>query len=201
MANKERIDYLLLDIRELEKLIAAQRDSEVHSVSFFSQSFDIAHKILKDLHALEAEQVEILRQRMEAHRQLIDAIPVVQPVEIAEPIVEPVVPPVTRPSVETPQPASPDKDIPAEKKTTLFLSEVLEKKNLSDFRKAFSLNDRFRFRKELFAGDEARMNQTISDLNDIHSYEESVMYLLNVLKWNPEDGSVADFIKLLEKRF
>ena len=78
---------------------------------------------------------------------------------------------------------------------------MLEKKNFSDFRKAFSLNDRFRFRRELFGGDEARMNKVINDLNDLHSYEDSVTYLNNELKWNIEDEAVADFIKLLEKRF
>ncbi len=197
MGNKERIDYLLLSIRELEKEIAAQRDSDFYPVSFFSRSFDVAHKILTDLHTLEAEQVDVLRQRMEAHRQLIDAIPVVQPAAITPPVD----PPVTIPAPETPHPASKDKDIPAEKKPTLFLSEVLEKNNLSDFRKAFSLNDRFRFRRELFGGDEARMNKALSDLNDLHSYEESVTYLQQELKWIPEDESVTDFIKLLEKRF
>ena len=29
MANKEKIDYLLLDIRELETLVAGMRDAEV----------------------------------------------------------------------------------------------------------------------------------------------------------------------------
>ena len=81
------------------------------------------------------------------------------------------------------------------------LTKLMEKKNFSDFRKAFSLNDRFRFRRELFGGDEARMNKVINDLNDLHSYEDSVTYLNNELKWNIEDEAVADFIKLLEKRF
>ena len=92
------------------------------------------------------------------------------------------------------------KVIPAER-PGLFLNDLLEKKNFSDFRKAFSLNDRFRFRRELFGGDEARMNKVINDLNDLHSYEDSVTYLNNELKWNIEDEAVADFIKLLEKRF
>ena len=50
MANKEKIDYLLLDIRELETLVAGMRDAEVYPVSFFGQTFDLTHKILKDLH-------------------------------------------------------------------------------------------------------------------------------------------------------
>ena len=30
MANKEKIDYLLIDIRELEKLVAGMRDAEIY---------------------------------------------------------------------------------------------------------------------------------------------------------------------------
>ena len=68
MANKEKIDYLLLDIRELETLVAGMRDAEVYPVSFFGQTFDLTHKILKDLHALETAQIEMLRKQMEEHQ-------------------------------------------------------------------------------------------------------------------------------------
>ena len=51
MANKEKIDYLLLDIRELETLVAGMRDAEVYPVSFFGQTFDLTHKILKCIKA------------------------------------------------------------------------------------------------------------------------------------------------------
>lgn len=117
--------------------------------------------------------------------------PVPEPViESAPPAVEPV-PPIEEMSHKA---AAPER-------TGLFLNDLLEKKNLSDFRKAFSLNDRFRFRRELFGGDESRMNKAINDLNDLHTYEDSVTYLNHELKWNIEDEAVADFIKLLEKRF
>ena len=229
MANKEKIDYLLLDIRELETLVAGVRDAEVYPVSFFGQTFDLTHKILKDLHSLEAAQIEMLRKQMEEHQALIQSIPpsVAAPVQTAQepPVIasapiqaeaEPVVEepevkqivteevivevhreetPVEEPVVVQPEPVMPPE------RPGLFLNDLLEKKNLSDFRKAFSLNDRFRFRRELFGGDEARMNKAINDLNDLHSYEDSVTYLNNELQWNIEDEAVADFIKLLEKRF
>ena len=207
MANKEKIDYLLLDIRELETLVAGMRDAEVYPVSFFGQTFDLTHKILKDLHALETAQIEMLRKQMEEHQALIQSIPpsVATPVQTVQELPaeqglsagpEPI--PVEEP--ETPAVETSGKVIPAER-PGLFLNDLLEKKNFSDFRKAFSLNDRFRFRRELFGGDEARMNKVINDLNDLHSYEDSVTYLNNELKWNIEDEAVADFIKLLEKRF
>lgn len=220
MANKEKMDYLLLDIRELETLIAGMRDAEVYPVSFFSQTFNLTHKILKDLHSLEAAQIEMLRKQMEEHQALLKSIPhqVAEPmpeiprIEIIEepktPIPEVLLVPETKeiqpeqsayivpePVAETQQKAA------TTERPGLFLSDLLDKKNLSDFRKAFSLNDRFRFRRELFGGNEERMNKAIAELNNIHTYEDSVTYLNNELKWNIEDEAVADFIKLLEKRF
>lgn len=232
MANKEKIDYLLLDLKELETLIAGMRDAEVYPVSFFSQTFNLTHKVLNDLHSLETAQIEMLREQMEAHQALIQSLPnpaaapmpivpevlevqeepvaetviVREPevkVEAKEPVREIIIekPEIITPSAKPEKPAeAPHKPITTEKQG-VFLSDLLEKKNLSDFRKAFSLNDRFRFRRELFGGDEEKMNKAITDLNDIHSYEESVAYLNNELKWNIEDEAVADFIKLLEKRF
>lgn len=270
MANKEKMDYLLLDIRELEKLIAAMRDAEIYPVSFFSQSFELTRKILHDLHALEAAQIEMLRKQMEEHLAVLNELPLREitkpvvekpqyvtteefvveekPAEVEEFVVEEKPLAVEVPVVATPvitpveilseisteaesfvaesviegiaeKPAVFVKEVilsepvvvtPVHHQVSLSetiatsnisLNEILEKKNLSDFKKAFSLNDRFYFRRELFAGDEARMNRVISTLNDIHSYEESVAYLDRELKWNIEDSAVSAFIKLLEKRF
>lgn len=242
MANKEKIDYLLIDIRELEKLVAGMRDAEIYPASFFNQTFQLTHKVLKELHTLEEFQLEALRKQMEEHQRLIDSIPVSKPlqmpevqpapevsptievVQVQEPIVETITPAIEEQVIEEPIVEEPvvEKAIPEEKivqetiplkeievphktiladKSSISLNDILEKKNLSDFRKAFSLNDRFRFRRELFGGNEEKMNKAISDLNDLSSYEESVTYLNKVLNWNIEDASVADFIKLLEKRF
>ena len=218
MANKEKIDYLLIDIRELEKLVAGMRDAEIYPASFFNQTFQLTHKVLKELHTLEEFQLEALRKQMEEHQRLIDSIPVSKPLQMPEVQPAPEVSPtievvqVQEPVVEEPIVVEPivEKEIPEEKivQETIPLKEIeiphktiLAKKNLSDFRKAFSLNDRFRFRRELFGGNEEKMNKAISDLNDLCSYEESVTYLNKVLNWNIEDASVADFIKLLEKRF
>ena len=128
--------------------------------------------------------------------------PVVEEPIVVEPIVEKVIPEekIVQETIPLKEIEIPHKIILADK-SSISLNDILEKKNLSDFRKAFSLNDRFRFRRELFGGNEEKMNKAIADLNDLSSYEESVTYLNKVLNWNIEDASVADFIKLLEKRF
>ena len=91
--------------------------------------------------------------------------------------------------------------IPTMERNGLFLNDLLEKKNLSDFKKAFSLNDRFRFKRELFGGNEELMNETISTLNLLQSYNDSIAYIQEHFQWNQEDSATIDFIKLLEKRF
>lgn len=232
MANKEKIDFLLLDIRKLETLVASMRDAEIYPVSFFGQTFDLTHKILTDLHTLETNQIELLRKQMEEHQTLLQSIPssvsvspqTKQETYTIEPdsVLEEEKSTSTIKEIETAQTVenlSQEQDSPqlskepileaveevnkavTPERTELFLSDILEKKHLSDFRKAFSLNDRFRFRRELFGGDEERMNKAIHALNEIQSYEDSITYLNNELKWNVEDEAVADFIKLLEKRF
>ena len=236
MGDKEKMDYLLVDIRELEKLVASMRDAEIYPVSFFSQAYTTTQKIVDNLQSIEADQLALFKEQMEKHRALIkkaerleaEAALVTQMQEQEsnyEPVQEMELPSVEELNEEEESVATPAEATVAAEKTvsepaasissasshattleqslphSISLNEVIQKKFLADFRKAFSLNDRFRFRRELFGGDEGRMNEAISDLNELQSFEESITYLDKKLKWNVEDEAVADFIKLLEKRF
>lgn len=236
MGDKEKMDYLLVDIRELEKLVASMRDAEIYPVSFFSQAYTTTQKIVDNLQSIEADQLALFKEQMEKHRALIkkaerleaEAALVTQMQEYEsnyEPVQEMELPSVEELNEEKESVATPAAATVVAEKTvsepaaslssasshtttleqslphSISLNEVIQKKFLADFRKAFSLNDRFRFRRELFGGDEGRMNEAISDLNELQSFEESITYLDKKLKWNVEDEAVADFIKLLEKRF
>ena len=236
MGDKEKMDYLLVDIRELEKLVASMRDAEIYPVSFFSQAYTTTQKIVDNLQSIEADQLALFKEQMEKHRALVkkaerlesETALVTQMQEQEsnyEPVQEMELPSVEELNEEKESVATPAEVTVAAEKTvsepatslsstsshtttleqslphSISLNEVIQKKFLADFRKAFSLNDRFRFRRELFGGDEGRMNEAISDLNELQSFEESITYLDKQLKWNVEDEAVADFIKLLEKRF
>ncbi len=236
MGDKEKMDYLLVDIRELEKLVAGMRDAEIYPVSFFSQAYTTTQKIVDNLQSIEADQLALFKEQMEKHRALIKkaerleaeaalATQIQEQESNYEPVQEMELPSVEELNEEEESVATPAEATVAAEKTvsepaasissasshattleqslphSISLNEVIQKKFLADFRKAFSLNDRFRFRRELFGGDEGRMNEAISDLNELQSFEESITYLDKQLKWNVEDEAVADFIKLLEKRF
>ncbi|MDR2918104.1 MAG: hypothetical protein LBV72_01905 [Tannerella sp.] len=81
------------------------------------------------------------------------------------------------------------------------LDKKFEKKTLSDLKKAFTINDRFRFCRELFSSNENLMNQAFSELNDIESYNASVAYIKEHFNWNWEEEVTVDFISMIEKRF
>ena len=130
--------------------------------------------------------------------------PVIPKVEEPAPVVvaEPELKPVERQEPPVVQQA-PEAHKPVESAATskISLNDVIEKKSLTDFRKAISLNDWFRFKRDLFKGNEEAINATVQALNGIGSYEEAIAYLNEHVRWDPDDPTAADFIKLLEKRF
>jgi hypothetical protein len=71
----------------------------------------------------------------------------------------------------------------------------------ADMKKWLTLNDRFRFGRELFGGDMSLMNRTVAELNGINSYEKGVSYLKSCFGWNFEDEAVAEFLAVMEKCF
>lgn len=101
----------------------------------------------------------------------------------------------------TPASAEVKKTVSIEAPPYPSVKDVIEKKKLSDLRKAFSLNDRFLYRRELFGGSEDAMNKIITILNGKESFKESVDFLEEKLHWDFSNPTVKDFVKILEIRF
>ncbi|MDR1357594.1 MAG: hypothetical protein LBJ58_08000 [Tannerellaceae bacterium] len=196
MTNKEKIDGLISDISELKGLVAGMREMEICTLAFFSQTFDLAYKIIRDLHVLEGLQIDVFQKQMQEYQEIIESTLLLQ-----KSMAEAGEHKLAAEPAPAPAPAPAPVDSTVTVKQTVSLNDALEKKNLADFRKAFSLNDHFHFRQELFSGDEAKMNKVISDLNDMRSYEESVAYLNGSQDWDMKNTEVAGFLALLEKRF
>lgn len=66
---------------------------------------------------------------------------------------------------------------------------------------AFTLNDRYRFRRELFGNSDAEMIDTLELLGAMASAEEAEEYLFVDLGWNPANDDVADFLAVVRRRF
>lgn len=74
-------------------------------------------------------------------------------------------------------------------------------KSASDLRHAVSLNDSFRFTRELFGGDAARMNRVFAELNAATSFEEALAMFQKEVHVDEENEAVVAFVELLRKYF
>jgi hypothetical protein len=82
-----------------------------------------------------------------------------------------------------------------------FLGDKISKKIYADIRSSLSINDRFRFQRDLFGNDAESMKNVLAELDTLNSMPEILSYLENHLDWKTEDESVQAFKEILEKRF
>lgn len=121
-----------------------------------------------------------------AYEEVADADIEPQPEEeiAAEAVVEvPVEAPVSSPVTPIAVPSAPEQSVaPAKPAKTISLT----------------LNDRFRFRRTLFGGSDAMMNETVTALSAITNPDDIADFITNDLCWSIDDPEVADFLAIVE---
>lgn len=70
-----------------------------------------------------------------------------------------------------------------------------------DFRKMLTLNDKFRFRRELFENSEKLFADALNTIDAMRSYAEAEDYFFNTLEWDKESEEVAEFMSKLKAYF
>ncbi len=128
--------------------------------------------------------------------------PAPQPEPVAEPESQPeqvVEQPAPEPIVEQPQPEpaaeQPKPEAPrAPQQTSLFGTPV------TDIRQAVSIGDRFLFQRELFGGNAEKLQQTLTELNNLHSLDEAVA-LVDKFGWDKQSPTYELFLNVLRRRF
>jgi hypothetical protein len=176
-----------------QKNVETTDSSEKNTPEVIKSAPVIIEDAIKIPEIKDVEETPVMEQATSVEIPVVDApeqdIPVVEPVE---PITEPVEP-IVAPLLE-----NNDVETSSEKKVVMILNE---KRNLTDLRKAFSLNDRFRYRKELFGGNEELMYKVIASLNNKESFKDSIEFIEEKLHWDFSDPIVKEFVKVLELRF
>lgn len=86
-----------------------------------------------------------------------------------------------------------------EEPKSAVLGEIL--KLSAGLRHAISLNDSFRFSRELFGGNTDLMNRVIEQISVMSSYKTAVAFLSSKVELNEEKEAVNDFLELLKKYF
>lgn len=84
------------------------------------------------------------------------------------------------------------------------LDEGLEESGLIEEpkkRPALCLNDRFRFRRALFGGNDSELNAVLDHIAMLGDFDEAENYLYGVLGFEPDDEDVADFMEIIKSYF
>ena len=201
------LDDIELDIQELKYLMQV-----------------LATDANPTLKVVAKRNIQQMRARLDALQKLLDETPVeevaipeapVAPVVIPEPaaapepvkptpVEEPVVVEITKPvEVVSPKPESTPKPESESSAIISSASPILAEriKPATDLRHAISLNDSFRFAREIFGGDTARMNEVIRQLGAAPSLEKALELFSSTVNPDEENETVVDFIELLKKYF
>ena len=81
------------------------------------------------------------------------------------------------------------------------VDEKLQRSMSKDIRKAFSVNDRFRFQRELFAGSASAMNTAIEHIEMMSSYGNAELYFFSQLHWDRDNECVKEFMAIVRNHF
>ena len=144
---------------------------------------------------------------------IVETAPIVAPAEPAPaPAVTVAAPAVVAPVVApAPEPEPEPKAISAEVEIAPAATELeaepfrLEDKVASkaagSISHLFTLNDKFRFRRELFNNSQQELDDTLAVLDDMASLDEAREYLTDDLCLDPSDPAVKDFFGIVAKHF
>lgn len=71
----------------------------------------------------------------------------------------------------------------------------------TDLRRSISLNDSFRFSRELFNGDSEQMNRVIEQISEMSSLDAAIAFMFSKVNVDEENEALIDFQELLKKYF
>ena len=124
-----------------------------------------------------------------------------------EPVIVPEAPEMPEPeqlelpevTVEPAQSAEVSMKIETSTASTPILAERI--KTAGDLRRSISLNDSFRFSRELFGGNMEQMNHVLQQIGEMHSLDAALVFLSSKIKVEEENEAKADLVELLKKYF
>ena len=97
-------------------------------------------------------------------------------------------------------------DIPVEPeepkaRDEIKVDELISRREARDLRRAFTLNDKFRFRRELFGSNDALFGQVLNRLSELEDLPEAESYLYDYLGLDRDNDDVKDFVAIVANHF
>jgi hypothetical protein len=114
---------------------------------------------------------------------------------------EPTDEPADEPTDDADEENEPEDDEEETEGDTLRVDEKLQRNLSKNLRRAFSINDRFRFRRELFANSDVEMNDALDLVETMGSVDEAEDYFYNDLGWDKDSQEVQDFMQVIKNHF
>lgn len=190
-----------LDIQELRYLTEA----------FLREPNAMLREVLKRNILQMRGRLDLMLQQLD----VVEPVPEKQPVA-KEPVVKQEVAvavlPVQEPVVEPPVVEEPIIEQPIVEES--IVEELVDKAPLeptpilaerirtgADLRRSISLNDSFRFSRELFGHDTELMNRVLQQIGEMSSYQAAVSFLASKVNADEENEAMNDLLELLKKYF
>lgn len=201
----------------MKQKLLADIELDVHELKYLMESF--SKEPTQTLSELLKRSVARMQRRLDELSQEIDSVDlsslssfvveetVVKEDEItaqeedASVIIQSLEPVIVEESVITEEPVIEENPviIKKEEPKTAVLGESI--KLAAGLRHSISLNDSFRFSRELFKGDTDLMNRVIEQISVMGSYKTAVAFLSSKVEIDEEKEAVVDFLELLKKYF
>ena len=199
-----------LDVHELKCLMESFSKEPSKTLSELLKR-SIAHmqgrldELLQEIDSVEVGETSDLTSPV-AEEAVVKEAAVEEETEFIESVDEPVVFQYPETTVETivTEDAPVGEEEPAviakreESKPTVLGESI---KLTAGLRHSISLNDSFRFSRELFKGDTDLMNRVIEQISVMSSYKTAVAFLSSKVEIDEEKEAVVDFLELLKKYF
>ncbi len=161
-----------LDIQELKCLMQA-----------------IAGDTNSALRVVAKRSIQQMKMRLDELQKLLDEIPEINPIVTR----------VIRDEEEQSVASAAEPMLSPVASSSPILAECI--KPSKDLRHAISLNDSFRFTRELFGGDALRMNEIVRLLGEAPDLNKAIVIFNSEVQLDEENEAVIDFIELLKKYF
>lgn len=95
-----------------------------------------------------------------------------------------------------------EEEVPAVSGEISETDGVSAERQVAEKRKpVFSINDRFRFRRELFSNSDSDFNDALDMLASMDCYEEAEDYFYNNLEWDMDNPEVCAFMEIVARYF
>ncbi len=212
------MNELIKYFEALEARLAAQEERIAKLEKMLGDNMPMLEEMQRNAEEIKghlAAMQQILDEAMQAQAEPDVEVELVYPEDEEATVELPKEEPVAEPAAEpAPQPVAEPEPVAEEPKVEEVHQEEAPKQEaprvpqqaslfgtpVTDIRQAVSIGDRFLFQRELFVGNAEKLQQTLTELNGLHSLEEAIAFV-DQFGWDKQSSTYELFLNVLRRRF